>query len=96
MFRLEVSPETRNEVVALAIELELNRSGFGEKFIRAYEQTIILLEHYPFSNRLRYRKSRAIQIPKFSYLLIYKVYRDAVLVQKLIHVKRSLRKQYKS
>lgn len=96
MFTVIVSPAARAELLAATIFLEQNRSGYGEKFANAYEDALKILQILPYSNRIRYRKARALGISGFSYLITYKVYKDSVFVQKLVHMKRSVRKQYKA
>ncbi|HTF04893.1 MAG TPA: hypothetical protein VK826_12790 [Bacteroidia bacterium] len=89
-----ISSEVRLELIKVQDLLESERAGYGILFADSFEQTINLIAQFPFSNRIRIKKSRAIQLPRFSYLLVYKVYNDVILVQRMVHVKRSLRKRY--
>jgi hypothetical protein len=94
--KVTISSSVRVESIIIQDSIEGERRGYGLKFAESLETTIELITQFPKANRLRFRNSRAVMIPRFSYILVYKVYPDEILVQKLIHVKRSLRKQYKA
>lgn len=93
-FRVVISSTVCEELILAQDLLEEMRSGYGDKFAESFAEAIKIISNYALLNRLRYRKSRELQISKFSHLLVYQVYDDAVFVQRLVHVKRSQRKKF--
>lgn len=68
-FRVVISSRVREELLLAQDHLEEMRSGYGAKFAESFDGAIQMISSYPLSNRLRYRKSRALQLHKFSYLI---------------------------
>ena len=86
--------ELSEEIINAACWIDEQRPGYGEKFIEAYEEAITHLSTYPFSQRARFKSFREIKLGRFSYVLVYKIYGDHIVVYRLVHISRELRKRY--
>jgi len=76
--------------------LEGQEKDLGEKLLQKITEYVEVIETNPYIFRLGYRQVRQAQVKPFQYLLIYKIYKDYVVVIQLFHSKQHpKRKSYK-
>ena len=91
--RVEFHPEANLELIAAHAWLEGEGAGLGGALARRVEHVLARLRRLPHSGppvRLRFVHAdvRQIVVPKFQYLLIYRVKGEVIQVIAIAHMRR--------
>jgi len=90
-----LSTGVEQELEEAALWIENERAGFGEKFITAFDETVNHPSRTPFAYAVKYKSCREISIGRFSYILVFKIIDEVVLIVRLMHTSRHPKKRYK-
>jgi len=85
--RVENHAEADQELVEQSRYIEEQRSGYGERFIAAFEDVRDLISLYPRIGRKEGRV-RVWKMRRFSYRIIYVVRKDSILILAIAHTSR--------
>lgn len=95
IYRLEVKPAAREELVLAAIYYEGLSEGLGIRFLDAWENATTIIQKQPLGFEFKKGNFRQALIPKFPYLVIFEVQMKTVVVYSVIHAKKLPVKRYK-
>ena len=85
--RVEILPEADQELVDESLYIEQQRTGYGARFIAAFEDARDLISMWPRIGRKEGRV-RIRKIRRFKYNLIYVVRRDSILIVAVAHTSK--------
>lgn len=85
--RVENHAEADLELVEESRYIELQREGYGERFIAAFEDARDLISVYPRIGRKEGRV-RVRKIRRFKYNVIYAVRKDSILIVAIAHTSK--------
>jgi hypothetical protein len=75
---------------------EEKQAGLGIKFLDDWENTMDHLEKRPFIYQLKYKQFRTIQFNRFPFLVVFKIVENSIILNNIIHSKRSVARRYKA
>lgn len=75
---------------------EEKQAGLGVKFLDDWENTMEHLEKRPLIYQLKYKQFRTIQFNRFPFLVVFKIAGNSVILNNIIHSKRSTALRYKA
>jgi hypothetical protein len=79
----------------IAAYLEGVRSGYGEKFLDAVDETVFILETHPLMYRKKSGIKRLIPLARFKYQMVFRVSRKQVTVIRIVHAHSRSRVKFK-
>jgi len=85
--RVETHDEADRELLEESRYLEEQRSGYGQRFVAAFEHATDLIGQFPYMGEKRGRV-RVKPMLGFSHNIIYSVQKDFVLVVAIAHTSR--------
>jgi hypothetical protein len=74
---------------------EDQQAGLGNKFEASLYKILFYIENYPLHFKIIHKKFRQTLIPKFPYVIVYRIVRRTIFVQSMFHTSRSPKKKYK-
>ncbi|MFN8282317.1 MAG: type II toxin-antitoxin system RelE/ParE family toxin [Chitinophagales bacterium] len=75
---------------------EEQQKGLGLKFEEALYKAIFYIQRNPEHFRVVKNKIRQLLIPKFPYLIIYRIVKDKIYIQSVFHTSRNPKKKFKT
>jgi toxin ParE1/3/4 len=85
---LEFHPEAQAEFVGAARYFEGEAENLGVDFIDFVQHTALRLIRFPTSGRRVGRRLRRVVVPRFLYLLLYRVERERIFIVAVAHPRR--------
>ena len=85
--RAELHPIARAELLEIARYIEDRRTGYGQRFLRAFARARDYLLQYPHGGP-KARGARRKRIMGFRYDVIYRVYHDLIFIVAIAHHRR--------
>ena len=81
-------PAAEKELFESAAYYEQKDIGLGAKFLNEVEEIIDLISKYPESGTLLNRYAHRVLLKRFQYSIVYRVYKDQIVILAVMHVKR--------
>ena len=88
MRSLEFHPEAQAELIAAAQYFERETENLGVDFIDFAQRTAARLLQFPASGRRVGRRLRRVVVPRFLFLLLYRVERQRIFIVAVAHPRR--------
>ena len=88
---LTFTPEAQTELCALSQNYFAIRAELGDRFNRAFDAVIALIEKYPEVGSQVLRHSRRIKLKKFPYHIYYRFKKHQVVIWAIFHAHRDLK-----
>lgn len=88
MRSLEFHPEAQAELIAPAQYFEREAENLGVDFLDFVQRTAVRLVQFPESGRRVGRRLRRVVVPRFLFLLLYRVERQRIFVLAVAHLRR--------
>jgi len=85
---LEFHPEAEAELIGAAQCFEGEAENLGVDFIDFVQRTVLRLVRFPASGRRVGRRLRRVVVPRFLYLLFYRVERQRIFILAVAHPRR--------
>jgi toxin ParE1/3/4 len=85
---LEFHPEAQAELIRAAQYFEGEAENLGVDFIDFVQRTALRLVGFPNSGRRVGRRLRRVVVPRFLYILLYRVERERIFVVAVAHPRR--------
>jgi hypothetical protein len=94
-FTLIIPEIVEEEIDEASVYYNKKQEGLGNKLYEDVTSTLIFLEKNPLSFQKSRRDYRHALLKKFPYLVIYKVYKDKILIFRFINARKHPVKRYK-
>ena len=88
MSRIRVHPSARAEFNDIRAGYESQQRGLGGQFYEALERAFELIREFPEAWPIQTVEIRRAQVPRFPYVIFYKMIDETILVIACIHAKR--------
>lgn len=88
MRSLQFHPEAQAELVGAAQYFEGEAQNLGLDFIDFVQRTALRLVEFPASGRRVGRRLHRVVVPRFLYLLLYRVERERIFIVAVAHPRR--------
>jgi len=85
---LEFHPEAQEELIGAARYFEAEAENLGVDFIDFVQHSALRLVDFPASGRRIGRRLRRVVVPRFLYLLLYRVERERIFIVAVAHPRR--------
>lgn len=73
---------------------ESQRSDLSARFFQDWEYTLAQIAQSPYSYQIKQKQFRSIVFETFPFLIIYKIYKEEVVVHHVIHAQRKPARRY--
>lgn len=91
LYRLVIWPEAEDEVGETARWYELQETGLGRDFLRAFRAATAALRRTPFHYQLVFADARRVLLRRFPYAVFFEVHGSEVVVLACMHTARDPR-----
>lgn len=95
-YQILLLPKAQQELEEAVLWYEEQQTTIGLKLVECFENAIKTLETTPEIFVRKHKQYRELLIPKFPYLIIYRVEENNVYIVSFFHTKRSTKRKFKS
>jgi plasmid stabilization system protein ParE len=88
-----VRPRAEADLVVARDWYEQRRPGLGREFLAAVDDVLVGLQSNPYRCAVYYREFRRALTRRFPYKVFYRIEPDAVVVVRVLHVRRDHTRQ---
>lgn len=88
MRNLEFHPEAQAEFIGAARYFEAEAENLGVDFVDFVQRASLRLVEFPESGRRAGRRLRRVVVPRFLYVLLYRVERERIFIVAVAHPRR--------
>lgn len=81
-------PEARAELDDAYDWHERQRTGWGDEFAEAVRRTIEFITAFPKAGAVKYRDARKRLVPRFRYMIVYRIVGQEIHVISVFHASR--------
>lgn len=92
IYRVVIPESVYEELNEVALYYEAQQTNLGVKFLNDWENTMERLSKSPFMYQRKIKEFRSALLEHFPYLLIFEAEGSNILIYRLIHAKRSPKK----